>query len=296
MIPAFLKPNSEIRIISPSGAINPENIVGAAKALAHWGLKVTEGKFARTVHGRFAGTTEQRISDLQDAIDDVEVSAILCSRGGYGVVQLIDKIDFSPLKKNPKWLVGFSDITLLHSAFSNLQVASIHGIMAKHLTELLSTDDSVVFLKEILFGKLPNYTIPPHALNRKGEANAKIVGGNLSVLTAAIGSKFDLPYDGNILFLEEIDEKPYHIDRMLHNLRLCNVFKRISGLIVGQFRYCEEDSEMCHTIYEGIRSMAAEGNYPVCFNFPAGHVDCNLPIVLGQQARLQVGEQVHVSY
>ena len=185
MIPAFLKPNSEIRIISPSGAINPEYIAGAAKVLAHWGLKVTEGKFARTAYGRFAGTTEQRIADLQDAIDDVAVKAIFCSRGGYGVVQMIDKIDFSPLHKNPKWLVGFSDITLLHSAFSNLQVASIHGIMAKHLTELLSTDDSVVFLKEILFGKLPNYTIPPHALNRTGEAKAQIVGGNLSEIGRA---------------------------------------------------------------------------------------------------------------
>ncbi|MFZ4582895.1 MAG: S66 peptidase family protein, partial [Paludibacter sp.] len=181
MTPPFLQPNDQIRIVSPSGVIDPTYIDGAIKAITSWRLQVTEGEFARAEYGRFAGTQEQRIADLQAALDDADVKAILCSRGGYGVAQIIDKLDFSKFTANPKWLIGFSDITILHSAISNLGIASIHGIMAKHLTELPASSELVQGLKDILFGTLPHYTIPTHHLNRNGSAQGKLIGGNLSV-------------------------------------------------------------------------------------------------------------------
>lgn len=291
MTPPFLLPNDQIRIVSPSGAIDPAFIDGAKKVLASWGLAATEGEFARTEYGRFGGTKVQRIADLQAALDDTEVKAILCSRGGYGVAQIVDKLDFTKFGTNPKWLIGFSDITILHNAISNVEVASIHGIMAKHLTELPADCEQVQQLKNILFGELPHYQIPAHALNRNGKAEGKLIGGNLSVLAGMIGTPFDLPYKGNILFLEDIAEKPYHIDRMMQQLRLSGALAKLSGLIVGQFSDCDEDSLMKQSIAEIIAENVSAYNYPICFNFPAGHVEFNLPIVMGEIANLEVLEQ-----
>ena len=290
MNPPFLKPNDQIRIVSPSGSIHPELIDGAAKVLTSWGLQVTEGTFARSEYGRFAGTKEQRIAVLQEALDDPNVKAILCSRGGYGMAQIIDKLDFTTFAKSPKWLIGFSDITILHNVITNLGIPSIHSIMAKHLTELPADSEQVVRLKNTLFGTLPKYKIPPHELNKIGEANGKLIGGNLSVLMALRGSQFDLPYKNNILFIEDIAEKPYHIDRMMQNLRFSGILAQLSGLIVGQFSDCDEDPLMKQTISEIILSTVSDYTYPVCFNFPAGHVDYNLPLILGAHVSLDVKE------
>ena len=288
MKPPFLKPADEIRIITPSGFINPDFIDGVKKMLCSWGLQVTEGDFARSEYGRFGGTQQQRIADVQNAIDDPNVKAILCSRGGYGMAQIIDKLDFSTFKKSPKWLIGFSDITILHNAITNMGIASIHGIMAKHLTELPADSDSVIKLKEILFGKLPNYFVPVHELNRKGISTGKLIGGNLSVLMGLRGSHFDLPYKNNILFIEDIAEKPYHIDRMMQNLRFSDALSQLSGLVVGQFSDCDEDPLMMQTIAEIIFEAVREYDFPVCFNFPAGHVDYNLPLLIGSEVKLCV--------
>ena len=297
MIPSYLQPNDQIRIISPSGAINPDYIEGAKKMLLSWNLQTTEGEFARSEYGRFAGTQEQRITDLQQALDDSNVKAILCSRGGYGIAQIIDKLDFSGFIKSPKWLIGFSDVTILHNAITNLGVASIHGVMAKGLTESPDEAEPIQRLKDILFGKLPIYRIPNHPLNRKGNAKGKLIGGNLSVLMGLRGSQFDLNYKNAILFIEDIGEKPYHIDRMMQNLRFSGVLAQISGLVVGQFSDCEEDPLMMQTIKEIILNAVNEQDYPVCFNFPAGHVENNLPLLLGVTAKLNItGMGVEVSF
>lgn len=288
MTPPFLKPNDQIRIISPSGSINPEFIDGATKVLTSWGLQVTEGEFARTEHGRFAGTSSQRISDLQTALNDPTIKAILCSRGGYGISQIIDKIDFTQFSAAPKWLVGFSDVTILHNAISNLGVTSIHGIMAKHLTELGKDAEPVIRLHEILFGAIPTYNFPSHSLNKTGKATGKFIGGNLSVLMGLRGSQFDLNYSGAILFIEDIAEQPYHIDRMMQNLRFSGVLSKLSGLIVGQFSDCEEDPLMMQSIPEIILNAVKEYDFPVCFDFPAGHVDYNLPLIMGANAEMMV--------
>lgn len=291
MLPPFLNLEDQIRIISPSGSINPDFIDGATKVLSSWGLKVSEGGFTRSEYGRFAGTTGERIADLQAALDDPDIKAIICSRGGYGLAQIVDKLDFTEFQKTPKWLIGFSDITILHNVITNLGVASIHGIMTKHLTELPADSDQVVQLREILFGKLPSYTISAHELNRTGSASGKLIGGNLSVLMCLRGSSYDLPYAGNILFLEDIAERPYHIDRMMQNLRFSGVLEQISGLVVGQFSDCEEDPLMKQTISEIISGSVRDYNYPVCFNFPAGHVDYNLPLLTGAEVQLNVSAE-----
>lgn len=291
MTPPFLKPNDQIRIVSPSGSIESKYIVGAKKALSSWGLNVTEGRFARTKYGRFGGTEVQRIADLQEALDDPSVNAILCSRGGYGVAQIIDKLDFSNFIKSPKWLIGFSDITILHNAITNLGIASVHGIMAKHLTQFSPDSVHVQKCREILFGQMPTYTVPKHMLNRVGKSQGKLIGGNLSVLIGLRGSQFDLDYKNNILFIEDIAERPYHIDRMMQNLRFSGVLAQLSGLVVGQFSDCEEDPLMKKSVTRIIADAVSEYNYPVCFNFPAGHVDDNFPLIMGETVHFEVAKR-----
>jgi len=288
MIPPFLKPNDQIRILSPSGTVNPEFIDGSIKVLKAWGLTVTEGKYARAEYGRFAGTKEQRTADLQHALDDPSVKAILCSRGGYGLAQIIDRLDFTAFAISPKWLIGFSDISILHTAISNLGIASIHGIMGMHLSKLPVDSEQVQNLKNILFGKPLVYNIPGEPNNRIGKVRGILIGGNLSVLIGLRGSKFDLKYQNAILFIEDVGEKPYQIDRLIQNLRLSGILGQLSGLIVGQFSECGEDPSMMQTMQEVILAAVNEYDYPVCFNFPAGHVDYNLPIILGAEVSLNV--------
>lgn len=290
MIPTFLCSGDQIRIISPAGAIDPALIDGAAAVLQSWGLCVTQGEFAHGEYGRFSGTVEERLNDLQNALDDAAVKAILCSRGGYGLAQFIDKLDFTAFLQHPKWLIGFSDVTILHNAISNLGGASLHAIMAKHLTELPSDSEQVLGLKNTLMGQLPIYSLPMHPLNRIGSASRKLIGGNLSVLMGLRGTQFDLDYNHAILFIEDIAEDPYKIDRMIQNLRFSGALACLSGLIVGQFSDCEEDPRMMQTIHQIIADAVDGYDYPVCFNFPAGHVEYNLPLIMGAQMELKVTE------
>ena len=288
MNPPTLQPNDQIRIISPAGSINPEYIDGAIKVLTNWGFRVTEGEFARSEYGRFAGTPEQRLSDIQQAFDDPTVKAVLCSRGGYGVAQIIDKLDFSKFVEHPKWLIGFSDITILHNTITNLGISSIQGVMAKQFFELPDDSEQLQRVKDILFGILPAYNLPNEQNNRTGQAHGRLIGGNLSVLMALRGSRYDLNYKDSILFLEDVGEKPYQIDRMIQNLRFSGVLEQLSGLVAGQFSECDEDPLMMQTIQEVILNAVKEYDYPVCFNFPTGHVDYNLPIISGSKVSLLV--------
>ena len=281
MTPSFLKPLDQIRIISPSGITNPEYIDGAKKVLEGWGLNATEGEYARFEYGRFAGTKEQRTSDLQKALDDPSVKAILCSRGGYGLAQIIDKLDFTGFVKSPKWVIGFSDISILHNVINNLGIESIHGIMGMHLSTLPDDSKQVQYLKKLLLGIQPEYIFPNEPNNKTGQAKGRLIGGNMSVIMGLRGSEYDLKYRNAILFIEDVGEKPYQIDRMIQNLRLSGILAKISGLIIGQFSECEEDPLMMQSVQELILSAVNEYGYPVCFNFPAGHVEYNLPFILG---------------
>ena len=297
MIPSFLRAGDQIHIVSPSGYIQPVFIDGATKLLSSWGLKVTEGKYARTEYGRFAGTIDERVADLQVALDDPNIKAILCSRGGYGLAQIIDKIDFTSFTKSPKWLIGFSDITILHNAIARFGIASVHGVMTKYITELPEESDQIMSFKNLLFGTPSNFSIKSEAENRPGRAVGKLIGGNLSVMMGMRSTPFDLDFHNNILFIEDVGEKPYQIDRMMQSLRLSGVLKQISGLVVGQFSDYDEDPLMMQSVAEIILAAVSEYDYPVCFNFPAGHVDYNLSFVLGEQAELFVdSDQVRLNY
>jgi muramoyltetrapeptide carboxypeptidase len=253
--------------------------------LESYGLVVSVAEHAFCAKGRFAGTDDDRVQDLQKAINDAQVKAIFCSRGGYGLARIIDKIDFSALKSAAKWIVGFSDITALHNALSRVGVASIHGIMAKHITLKSEGLDN---LMTMLFGGNVAYEVPAHEFNKVGEAEGELIGGNLSVLYGLRGTPFDIDYRGKILFIEDLGERLYHIDRMMQNLRLGGVFAQISGLVVGQFTDIDEDDSFSGGVYGVIRDAVKDYNIPVCFNFPAGHVDNNQPLKMGANYKLEV--------
>ena len=274
-----------IRIVAPSGAINNTYIDQAAARLRAWGYTVSEGAHARGKRGRFSGTDDERAADLNEALSDPRVDAILCARGGYGLQRIIDRI--APITKP---VIGFSDITALHQLSAISHQPSVHGIMCKHIATLPEDSEPIVALRRVLAGEAPEYTWESHPLNRAGEACAPLVGGNLSVLYGLQGTPYDLRANNQkpILLIEDIGERHYHIDRMVRNLRLSGVLAGLSGLIVGQFSDCEDDPSMGCTVYETIKEAVADYDYPVLFNAPVGHVERNLPLWLGVPTQLTV--------
>ncbi len=284
-----------IRIISPSGVIEPSYIDGAHARLRAWGYKVSEGAHARNAYGRFAGTDEERLSDLIDALNDPTVDIILCSRGGYGLQRIIDRVP--PITKP---IIGFSDITALHQLSALSHQPSVHGIMCKHITTLPEESEPIQAMKKLLSGETMEYRWTAHPLNRKGNASAPIIGGNLSVLyglqatpyglvSVISNFKFQISNDQKpLLLIEDICERHYHIDRMIRNLRMSGVLENLSGLIVGQFTDCEDDELMNQSVYETIREAVEDYDYPVVFNAPVGHVEKNMPLWLGTTAYLSV--------
>lgn len=286
--PPYIQKGDKAIIISPSGPIDKMFLKESKKKLESWGLKVVTSKHANGSSGRFSGTEKQRLRDMQHAMDDENAKVIFCSRGGYGAVHLIDKIDFTAFKKHPKWLVGYSDITLLHELFQYNGYASLHAPMSRHLAVEPEEDICIQFLKSTLFGSLPDYTWESHKLNRKGIARGVLRRGNLSVIYGIRGTCYDIPPEGTILFIEDIGERPYHIDRMMNNLKLGGIMEKISGLIVGQFTEYDEDTLMGKEVYERIAELVKDYDYPVCFNFPIGHDKLNYPLICGATAELNV--------
>lgn len=287
---------SHIRIVSPSGHLDPALIDAATARLRAWGYKVSVGAHARDDWGRFAGTDDHRLADLSEAMTDPSVDLILCSRGGYGLQRIIDRV---PAVTKP--VLGFSDITALHQAAALSGCATIHGIMCKHIATLPEESEPIRALRRILRGEPLEYTLPAHPLNRPGTVCAPVVGGNLSVLYGLQGTPYGLQAAASslsrregrkgvspILLIEDICERHYHIDRMIRNLRLSGVLASISGLIVGQFSDCDDDPSMPGTVYETIKEAVAEYNYPVLFNAPVGHVEHNLPLWLNTPSVLSV--------
>jgi muramoyltetrapeptide carboxypeptidase len=286
----------QIRIISPSGAIAPSFIDGAITRLRTWGYKVSTGAHAYEEWGRFAGNDDDRLADLIDALTDETVDLILCSRGGYGLQRIIDRV---PTVTKP--IIGFSDITALHQLSAISGQPSLHGIMCKHIATLPEDSEPIVALRKALAGETLEYTWPAHELNREGEAEGMIIGGNLSVLYGLQGTPFGLQaifessnlqtfkpsnYQKPLLLIEDIAEQHYHIDRMMRNLKMSGVLAQIGGLIVGQFSDCEDDERMNATVYETIKEAVADYDYPVLFDAPIGHVEHNMPVWLGTPARM----------
>ncbi len=291
ILPPFLKEGDQVAIVSPSSKIDKMLLKGARKRLESWGLKVVIGKNAGNSHGKFAGTTHQCLSDLQEALDHEDIRAILCSRGGYGAIHLVAGLDFTRFRQHPKWVIGFSDITVLHNLIQHHGIASLHSPMARHLTMLPADDPCTQYLQQILFGQLPAYSCPKHKLNRPGTARGILRGGNMSVFYGLRGTPFDIPAEGTILFIEDVSERPHCIERMMYNLKLGGVLERLSGLIIGQFTEYEEDHSLGKDVYGALADLVKEYDYPVCFDFPVGHVDYNLPLLNGAQVELSVGKK-----
>lgn len=291
IIPQPLHPGDTIAIVSPSSKILPEYIDGAIARLESWGYRTVIGAHAYGNHGNFAGTPEERLYDLRMALHDPEVKAILCARGGYGAVHLLDDITPQEIRDNAKWIIGFSDISALHAAWVNAGVASLHAPMCKHLTLEPDSQASTCYLRAILSGTMPQYQVEAHPFNRNGVAHARVVGGNMAVLCGLLRTPYDIFHENTILFIEDVGERTYKVERMLYNLELAGVLPRLAGLIVGQFTDYKEDPGMCATMYEMIAARVARYNYPVTFGFPVGHVTDNHPIIEGAEATLSVTSQ-----
>ncbi len=302
IIPPYLQKGDRVVILSPSSKIDKSFIKGAKKRLESWGLKVEVSKHAGSSHGTYAGSTTQRLEDLQNALDDENVRAILCSRGGYGAVHLVGKLDFTRFSKSPKWLIGFSDITALHNVIQQKGFASLHAPMARHLTVESDDDFCSLALKDILLGHNTadtaealkvgehgvGYSCPSHKLNHKGKATGILRGGNLSVFYGLRGTPYDIPGEGTILFIEDVGERPHAVERMVYNLKLGGALDKLSGLIIGQFTEYEEDKSLGKDLYGALADLVKEYDYPICFNFPVGHVTMNLPLIEGAEVSLEV--------
>lgn len=290
ILPLNLKKGDKIRIVAPAGRIKKEFVLSGVEWLKQQGYNVKLGNHVLKEHYQFAGSDEERLSDMQEALDDKEAKAIICARGGYGSIRIIDKLDFSSFKRYPKWMVGFSDITVFHSVLNNLGVASIHGPMLRHFPKSGEKEsESVKSLFSILEGKKPVYKIENQALNRSGKVEAELVGGNLSIIYSLIGTTYELKVKGKILFIEDIGEHLYHTDRMIHSLKQSGKLGQLAGLIVGDFSKMKDSkNDFGQDVQDIIHEPVKEYNYPVCFGFPAGHDIKNLALAFGKKWELEI--------
>lgn len=290
VIPQYLKKDSKIAIVSPAGKIRKDFVIGAVELIKFKGFIPIVFPGCFNEHFQAAGTDDERLADLQNALDSVEIDAILCSRGGYGVLRILEKLDFTKFIQKPKWLIGFSDITNLHIALNKIGIQSLHAQMSKAMHENPNSK-AVTEIFEILKGNLPEYEIDPHFFNRKGYCTGEIVGGNLSIIYSLQSTAFEIDTNNKILFIEDLNEYLYHIDRMMINLKLSGKLKNLKGLIVGAFTEIKDnETPFGKSVYEIISEHVQGYNFPVCYNFPVGHIVNNLPIIEGSTAKLCVSE------
>lgn len=285
-MPAPLRSGDKIAICSPAGIIKPEYVEGAAEVLREQGWEPVIMSHTLGQWGNYSGTDNERYSDLASALTDPGIRAVLCSRGGYGVVHLMDRLSMLPIADDPKWVIGFSDISALHALLATKGVASIHGSMTSHV--MLGPDDvDNASLFSILRGEKPVYTFPGFKYDRCGVVSGRIYGGNVAVLAELINTPYDILKPGTILFVEDIAEPIYKIERIFYQLRLSGVLGNIRGLIVGQFTDYKPDDNY-EDMESMIRDMVAPYSYPVAFNAPIGHVDHNIPLIESARVTLKV--------
>ncbi len=290
-IPPYLKNGDTIGIVCPAGFMAAEKVQTCIDTLQQWGYKVKTGS---TVGGSsltyFSGTDEERLFDFQQMLDDDDVSAVLCGRGGYGMGRIIDQVNFKKFSKKPKWIIGYSDITVLHShLYTNYYISSLHAPMAAAFNDEGYKNEYVGSLKCALEGKKLKYQAPVHAFNRKGEAVGELVGGNLALLAHLAGTDSDIKTKGRILFIEDIGEYLYNIDRMFYQLKRGGKLSKLSGLVIGGFTDIKDtDRPFGKTVYEIIRDVVAEYDYPVCFDFPVSHSKENYALKIGVGYKLRV--------
>ena len=290
--PPYLKEGSIIGITCPSGYVSPERVRFSEELFRRWGLQVKMGRTVGAEYHYFSGTDEERLNDLQDMLDDPDVDAIMMGRGGYGMSRIIDGLDFTKFQKQPKWICGFSDITVIHHHIqAQLGIPTLHSPMCGHFKETTEHEDYVQNFRDAIMGNPLNYSAPASLYNRSGVAEGVVTGGNLSLLVHLTGSVSEVNMDGMILFIEDLGEHLYAIDRMLMHLKRAGRLAKLAGLLVGGFTDLEDtERPFGQTVEEIIWDKVKEYDYPVSFNFPAGHQDINYSLTLGARHRLIVAD------
>lgn len=293
--PLYLKAGDTVAIVAPSGILKnrEREVLQAVELLKSWGLHAIVGKHVFSKSDHFAGADDERCEDFQKAMDDPKISAIWCARGGYGTVRILDKLDYTKFRENPKWIVGYSDITALHNQVHNEGFQSLHALMCVSLTEdLAEVEASINTFKVALFGNPSDYTLKGSDHNRVGEVSGPLVGGNLTMLHTMLGSKESIDTSGKILFIEEIGEYKYHIDRMLQSLKRAGYFDNCKGLIVGDMSKMRTNTTLWGTSVEQlILDALSDYDFPIAFNMPAGHEKDNNALVLGRSVELKVSKE-----
>lgn len=309
--PIYLQRGDTIAIVSTARKVSKEELKPALQLLESWGLKAVLGETIGTEENQFAGKDDLRVADFQSMLDNPLIKAIWCARGGYGTVRIIDKLDFSTFKKSPKWIIGYSDITVLHSHINTLRIETLHGPISLDIEK--KSDETRESLRKVLFGE--KYSISfkiktnmeaysknsqekpfndalSSKFNRAGVAKAELVGGNLSILYSLCGSNSAINTDGKILFIEDLDEYLYHIDRMMMNLKRNGMLENLAGLIVGGMTMMNDNTiPFGKTAMEIIWETVKEYDYPVCFSFPSGHIEDNRVLIMGRKVKLKVMDE-----
>lgn len=295
IIPAYLKKGDRIGIVSTARKITEKELKFAKDILQDWGLEVIFGENLLKSYHQFSGTDKQRAEDFQQMLDDENIKAILCARGGYGTVRIIDQLDFSSFKENPKWVIGYSDVTVLHTHLNSLGYSTIHASMPINFES--NSKETLISIKKTIFGQ--DYTIntASHPLNKKGIASGQLVGGNLSILYSLLGSSSSLDTRNKILFIEDLDEYLYHLDRMMINLKRNEKLSNLKGMIVGGMtKMHDNEISFGKNANEIILDAVKEYQFPICFNFPAGHSTNNLSLTFGRNVILDISDNTKLSY
>jgi len=290
--PAALKKGDKIAITCPAKSLTAP-MTDAIQLLESWGLEVVLGETITAVFHQFSGTDELRARDMQTFINDLDIKAIITARGGYGCLRIVDEIDWTPLLQNPKWIIGFSDITVFHLQLQSLGLQSLHAQMPSTIKE--SSKEGLESLRKALFGEEFTYEIASSPLNKSGIAKGELIGGNLSLLIASLGSKSDVDYTDKILFIEEVGEYHYAVDRMIRTLDRAGKLAQLKGLIIGGFTSIKDnDIPFGFNPQEIINEVISKYNYPVCYDFPAGHLPDNRALIFGKETTLEVNKNISI--
>ena len=294
--PASLTKGDKIGIVAPARKMNKKELEPALSIIQQFGFEPYYEPKLFDADRQFAGTDETRTACFQELLDNPEIKAIVSARGGYGSVRIIDKIDFNSFTKNPKWIIGYSDVTVFHNHINrNCDVQTLHASMPINFEK--NSDLALSGLFNVLQGNSPSYTIQDHPLNRNGSASALLTGGNLSVLYSLLGSKSFPKTKGKILFIEDLDEYLYHIDRMMVGLARAGVFEGLAGMIIGGMTDMNDNEvPFGKSAEEIVLETVMPYNFPVCFGFPAGHIDDNRPLIMGSEVEMHVGDDVTLKF
>ena len=288
--PPYLKPGDTIGILCPAGYMPYEKASTAIETLKEWGFRIVVGKTLGNQYNYFSGTDEERLADLQQMLDDDSINAILCARGGYGMGRIIDALSFKKFKKHPKWIIGFSDITILQNhIFSNFKIASLHAPMAAAFNNGENKNQYIQSLHDALIGRKATYSCHGNQYNQKGKTKGILAGGNLSLLINIFGTSSDINTEKKILFIEDVGEYIYNVDRMLYQLKRCGKLDNLAGLIVGKFTDMKDTTiPFGQTTEEVVYNIIKDFDYPVCFGFPVSHEKENYALKIGIKYELTV--------